>query len=109
LIPQSDWGPIDRAAKDPTSSEPENIDVQEPQSDQWDNVSENEDICILLTDIEAREEESLQVFIHKLSTSDLPPTASTIPRPSSQNTQIPSITATLMATTTQTTVMNTGL
>jgi len=44
-IPQSDWGPIDRAV-DPTS-EPENIDIWEPQSDpSEDDKSDNEDIVI---------------------------------------------------------------
>ncbi len=103
-IPQSDWGPIDGAAEDPTSLEPENIDIWEPQSDHSDNESEkSEDVCIPLTDIEAREEESLQVFIHWLNTKGIPTLAPTIPRPPSQNTQLPSITVTLMVTTMQTT------
>ncbi len=81
-IPRSDWGPIDGQAKDPASSEPKNIDVREPQSNHSDNESEkSEDVRIPLTDIEAREEESLQVFIHRLNTKGIP----TIPRPPSWN------------------------
>src|SRR6266404_4551501 len=48
----------------------------------------------------AQADEALQVFFHTLKTDDLPPS---LPRPPSCNTRIPSITATLMATTTQTT------
>ncbi len=93
-------GPID-GIEDPPTSEPENIDIREPQSESSDDdKSEEGDVRIPLTDIEVREEEALQTFIHTLSTNNLPPS---IPRPLSQNTRIPSITATLMATTTQTT------
>jgi len=101
LISRSDWGPIDGAAKDPTSSEPENIDIWAPRSDHSDNESEkSEDVHIPLTDIEAREEESLQVFIYRLNTEGIPTLAPRIPRPPSWNTWLPSITVTLMATTT---------
>src|SRR6266404_6693209 len=96
-IPRSDWGPIDGQVEDPVSSEPENINIREPQSNHSDNKSEkSEDICIP-TNIEAREEEALQVFFHQLNTA-----GPAVPRPPSQNTQFPSIVATLMATATQT-------
>ena len=96
-IPRSDWGPIDRAS-DPTS-EPENINIHEPQSDPSEGEkSDNEDI-VIPTEASAKVDKALQVFFHELKTDDLPPS---IPRPLSCMTHIPSITATLMATTTQT-------
>ncbi len=96
-IPRSDWGPIDGAV-DPTS-EPENINVCEPQSDpSEDKKSDDEDI-VIPTEALAQADEALQVYFHTLKTDDLPPS---LPRPPSRNTRIPSITATLMATTTQT-------
>ncbi len=97
-IPRSDWGPIDGAA-DPTS-EPENIDIWEPQSNPSEGEkTDNKDI-IIPTEASAQADKVLQVFFHTLKTDDLPPS---IPRPLSRTTRIPSITATLMATTTQTT------
>ena len=97
LIPRSDWGPID-GDSDP-SSEPENIKVREPQSNPSErSKSDNEDI-VIPTEASAKADKAIQVIFHALKTEDLPPS---IPRPPSRSTRIPSITATLMATTTQT-------
>jgi len=98
LIPRSDWGPID-GASDPTS-EPENIEVRKPQSDPSEGDKSDDEDIVIPTEALAKADEALQVFFHELKTDDLPPS---IPRPLSHTTCIPSITATLMATTTQTT------
>ncbi len=100
-IPQSDWGAIDRAHD--TTSEPENIKVCEPQSDPSEGNSSDDEDVVIPTEASARADEALQVFFHELNTDEptnLPPS---IPRPLSHGTRVPSITATLMATTTQTT------
>ncbi len=76
LIPCSDWGPIDGAV-DPTS-EPENINVQEPQSDPLDDERSEPDDINIPTEQTARKDKALQVFFHTLKTNDLPPS---IPRP----------------------------
>ncbi len=92
-----DWGPIDRDS-DP-SSEPENIEVREPQSDPSEGDKSDDEDIVIPTEASAKADEAIQVIFHALKTEDLPPS---IPRPPSHSTRIPSITATLMATTTQT-------
>ncbi len=95
-IPRSDWGPID-GSNDP-SSEPEQIEVHEPQSDASDEEqTDNEDV-VIPTEADVKATEAVQVLLHALKTDDLPPS---VPRPRSRNTRIPSITA-IMATTTTT-------
>ncbi len=94
-IPRSDWGPLD-GASDP-SSEPEQIEVREPQSDASDDTLDDEDV-IIPTEGDVKSTEAVQVLLHALSTDDLPPS---IPRPRSRNTRLPSI-STIMATTTAT-------
>ncbi len=98
-IPRSDWGPID-GAPDP-SSEPEQIEVREPQSDATDKESTDDEDVVIPTEADVKATEAVQVLLQELKTDDLPPS---IPRPRSQSTRIPSITAIMAtATTTQTT------
>ena len=59
---------------------------------------DDEDIVIPM-EVTAKADKAIQVLLHELNTDDLP---ASIPRPHSRTTRIPSITATLMATTTQT-------
>jgi len=81
-------------------SEPENIEVHKPQSDTSDGDKSDDEDIVIPTEAFAKAEEAIQVLFHELKTDDLP---TLIPRPCSRNTRIPSITATLMATATQTT------
>ena len=76
-IPRSDWGPLD-GATEPTS-EPEQIEVREPQSDASDEETDDEDI-VIPTEGEVKATEAVQVLLHALNTDNLPPS---IPRPRS--------------------------
>ncbi len=98
-IPWSDWGPINGAA-DP-SSKPKNIEVCEPQSDTSDGDKSDDEDIVIPTEASTKAVEAIQVLFHELKTDDLP---TSIPRPHSRNTCIPSITATLMATTNYTNI-----
>ena len=69
-IPRSDWGPIDRAT-DP-SSEPENIEVREPQSDTSDGDNSDDEDIVIPTEADAKAAEAVQVLFHKLKTDNLP-------------------------------------
>ena len=75
-IPRSDWGPLD-GANDP-SSEPEQIEVREPQSDASAEDSSDDKDIVIPTDIDVKSTEAIQVLLHELNTDDLPPS---LPRP----------------------------
>jgi len=96
VIPRSDWGPLDGAAE--PSSEPEQIEVREPQSDASAEDSSDDEDIVIPTEADVKATEVVQVLFHVLQTDDLPPS---LPRPRSRSTRIPSISA-IMATTTTT-------
>ncbi len=76
VIPRSNWGPLD-GASDP-ASEPEQIEVREPQSDASAEDSSDDEDIVIPTDIDVKSTEAIQVLLHELNTDDLPPS---IPRP----------------------------
>ena len=78
-IPRSDWGAID-GARD-TTSEPENIEVCEPQSDPSEGDKSDDKDIIIPTKASVQADKALQVFFHELNTGDPTNLPLSIPRP----------------------------